>query len=44
MCRYIPVPSAQVYWHRIQKGNILLSQDELHVMGNVRGTTIEYNS
>lgn len=29
------MPSAEVYWHRVQKGNVVLSRDEINVIGQV---------
>jgi NhaP-type Na+/H+ or K+/H+ antiporter/CRP-like cAMP-binding protein len=31
--RYLPVPTAQVYWHRVQAGHIKLNEEELAFIG-----------
>ncbi|GAB5036345.1 sodium hydrogen exchanger partial [Nannochloropsis oceanica] len=31
--RYLPVPTAQVYWHRVQAGHLKLNEEELALIG-----------
>jgi hypothetical protein len=38
--RYIPVPTAEIYWQRVQKGLIQLTTEEGEIMSQVGGISI----
>ncbi len=35
--RYLPVPTAQVYWHRLQQGSLVLDKTEGEIINQVGG-------